>query len=273
MAAYTAFIKNHQKFGDFCRDAWENNLLDLRKLPPMSEEITMEVLKMFSRVGHVIFPPTITSNILNIISNYTRCLTFYVNHETKISRPYFESKYRLEVTIIANKDMKISDPTIDILLSFPFMKTLRLKNVFFTKITTFALKMITVQNLYLDKCMILKEENINFAMALECSKNYLKKLEINSYESYTWLRTIKYIISKIKNFKGLETLNVPLCLDHEKLSQYRALETSQSLKKLHIKNIHYYYKKGDEKNISMLFNFKNIKVTIEEIEYRWIKTT
>lgn len=161
----------------------------------------------------------------------------------------------------------MTDATMDLLLTFPRIKDLRLHNIYFTKYTIRSLSPVQIHNLYVHECMLSASEAIDFVKAIQNSKKTLKRFDLYCTHAWGWLKTISYFHNNIGNFFKLTHYNLPLALSDTKLQIINKLQNSKSLKYLHIYNL---IDEWDEE-IDYLdgIHLKDIHVSIQEIMTPW----
>lgn len=264
MAAYTAYGDNIKGFRDFCRRTWKNRCLDLTRLPQLTSERTRHILNLFNK-KEIIFPPNIPNDTLDHLPCLAKIFTFNLSTITRLHRPRYRTENALALKIIGNGCIDISDATIDLLFTFPYIQHLWLEDVYLTKVSIAALRTMEIRHLTLQGCMISSCDGIEFVRALENSKRKLESFVKDTRDPYTWQKTIYHLNSRIYIFHKICFYKIPVNLDFFSPESLSLLERSQSLRQLHIINITHERHQNSEQSNRRNFKLRNARTTIEHV--------
>lgn len=214
--AYCAYFHNHYHFGDLCNLAWNKLKLDLRLLPNPKPENLVELQIMFPNIEDIIFSSKLHENILNSIKIFNG-LSFFIEDNSRIFRT--NTTHCLEKLSITGTGRNfLSDPTIDILLSFPNVEELRLEDISLSPTILCALNNMTFNSISLRRTNTVVNYENKILEAIFKNKSKLKKLEIIAQpDNYLLGNMIKSLLPKLCAFPRLRKLSVSIELTRSNL--------------------------------------------------------
>lgn len=232
LAFYNAYYYNYANFKKLCNKAWFQKKLDLSSITRLRVRDLQFLCKIFDEIKIIILPPKISYSVLIFVStkNYLKRIFFNINFQTTVFRPQLQ-QYNLQELSIKAKIFTINSTIIDILLTFPTMKRIKLEEINFNLQTIAALSTIQVKELKLKNCAINWGIGNEFIKAI-LNLKLLTSLSITYEFNRLWIKDeIHHILQNINKLPYIEKLVITTKTSRKIIKSINSLK---NLKYLHI---------------------------------------
>lgn len=200
-AAETAYDENYADFRAFCNYTWETKILDFRRFRNLQLE-QFKLLQHTFEANTVIFTGNLPRNFLkNIFKGHN--FIFYTSKKQydglPLLRPDYRSYKTVNLTINGTYNIKLTDPTNEILLTFQDIDKLVFNTTCFTIDKIGILHSNRFYKLYMDNCTIDGPYSKNLARCIVQRGIFLSEIAIRFNEKNSPMNyVIQYILEHIK---------------------------------------------------------------------------
>lgn len=223
IAAYTAYQYDYANFKQFCDYTWEHKIIDYRFLPNMEIKQFIQIQNMFN-AETIILPGNMPREILNHIEK-GETLIFYTSARQYQGQPLIRPIKRIEkqvnLTINGNYNTQLTDPTIELLMTFQNIKYLILNSICINQEKIAVLKLNTIKGLILANCTIYYTKISQVIELLLDRDEEFKALQI-AYKGFSpnLTRIIKEILNHIQ-ISNIKILRISLSTTWDNLNLLR----------------------------------------------------
>lgn len=260
-AAYQAYYWNIEGFRTLCDTAWKTKKLDLSEIHGIKYDSLVQILKAFKPL-EIIYPTDITDRVLCHLPDAKK-FTFNLHWQGAYVRPAYGPSGNVHLTVHGIFCMNLRDPLIDLLLTFPRLTTLNLKNIYFTTSTVGILRSTYFKNLIINQSSLAPFREEDFLNAILNNKQELMSIVIANDSDYAWERVILDIVDKISQFKRIKHLEFPLRINWRSAKKLKKLCESKTLNFVHIRTNSQYINPGNKIKRYLVSNLKRHNIIIK----------